>query len=57
MEHPEDQKQDQCDLMNPKDSQVFRLGVEEETSHSCSLRLHVWLDAASAIGQNIKNNN
>lgn len=57
MEHQEDQKQDRCDLTNPKDSQAFHLGVEEETSHSYSLHLHVLLGVASAIGQNIKKDN
>lgn len=52
MEHQGDRKRYQCDLTNLKYSQVFHLGVEEETSRSCSLHLHVLLDAASVIKEN-----
>lgn len=52
MEHQGDRKWDQCDLKNLKYSQVFHLGVEEETSRSCSLHLHVLLDVASVIKVN-----
>lgn len=54
MEHQEDQKQDRYDGKNPKDNQVFHLDVEEETFRSCSLHLHVLLNASSGIRSKIK---
>lgn len=49
MVHQEGQRLDPCDVKNLMGNQLTRPGVGEETSHSCSWRLHALLDAASVV--------
>lgn len=49
MGHQDGQRLDLCDVKNLRGNQVIRPGGGEETSHSCSWRLRVLLDAASVV--------